>query len=641
MSWLTPLLGILGVVGLIVLIIIYIIKPNYQNKIISSTFVWKLSLKYKKNKIPLNKLRSILLFLCQVLIIATAALILAQPFIASDKVESQRKVLIIDASVSMLSETGDGNRFEKAVDEARAQVLDLLENENAEVSIILATDKPSYLVRQAGPDARSQIMDALDTLVDPSLSTPCTYGTSDIPAAVKLAEEITAYSENVEVVLFTDVDYVDPGQVTVVSVKDIADWNAAILDVRAINDENAYRIEIDVACYGKNRSIRVMCDIAGINGETQSLTLMADVNCDNDAVQTIAFGKIREDSVGAEIVEEVDIYSFDHAYVRIEESDSFDLDNSFYLYGGRKQPLRIQYASTKPNNYFYTSLQVLRNQLSYRWNVEIVKVDPESEPETEGFDFYIFEHMMPKVMPTDGVVLLANPNPDEVPTSAGFRFGAVNGFYEETGLTAGDAHDIMNGITAEAITLTRYFPITSYDGFTPLLYCENDAVLIAKNDPDCKLAVMSFSLNYSNLAVMLEFPLMMYNMVEYYLPSTVTTHIFEVGATVSLGARSETLFVSGPNLETVFTEFPATVDLVNPGVYTVTQTPLSGTEVIENFYVRIPRGESNILAVEDSLANPVFFEAEEDSNLDLLLYLAIALVTLLFAEWWLHTREQY
>ena len=42
MSWLTPLLGILGVIGLIVLIIIYIIKPNYQNKIISSTYVWKI-----------------------------------------------------------------------------------------------------------------------------------------------------------------------------------------------------------------------------------------------------------------------------------------------------------------------------------------------------------------------------------------------------------------------------------------------------------------------------------------------------------------------------------------------------------------------------------------------------------------------
>ena len=428
MSWLTPLLGILGVIGLIVLIIIYIIKPNYQNKIISSTFVWKLSLKYKKNKIPLNKLRSILLFLCQVLVITAAALILAQPFIASDKVESRRKVLIIDASVSMLAETGDGNRFENAVETVRAEVLELLEEENAEVSIILATDKPSFLIQQAGSDAKSQILETLDALVDPAAPTPCTYGAADIPAAVKLAEEITAYSENVEVILYTDVDYVDPGEITVVSVRDINDWNAAILDVRAIEDEHSYRIEIDVACYGKNRSVRVLCDIAGINGETQPLTLIADVNCDNDEIQTITFDKVREDSVGVEITEEVNITAFDQIYVRIEENDSFDLDNSFYLYGGRKLPLRIQYASAMPNNYFYTALQVLRSQLSYRWDVEIVKVDPEKDPATEGFDYYIFEHMMPKIMPTDGVVLLANPDPEQVPATAGFRLGGIKGF---------------------------------------------------------------------------------------------------------------------------------------------------------------------------------------------------------------------
>ena len=396
-----------------------------------------------------------------------------------------------------------------------------------------------------------------------------------------------------------------------------------------------------MACYGKNSSIRVMCDIAGLNSDPRPLTLIADVNCDNDEVQTIAFGKLREDAIGAEIVEEVDIYTYDHIYVRIEENDSFDMDNSFYLYGGRKQPLRIQYASAKPNNYFGTALLVLRNQLSYRWDVEIVQVDPEEEPSAEGFDFYIFEHMMPTIMPTDGVVLLANPDPEQVPTTAGFRMGAIKGFYNETGLTAGDAHPIMKGITAGMISVTRYYPITSADGFTTLLTCEGDPVLIAKNDPDSKLAIMSFSLNYSNLAVMLEFPLMMYNMVEYYMPSTVTTHIFDVGSTVSLGARSETLFVTGPNLEKTFTEFPATVELTNPGVYTVTQTPMSGTEVVENFYVRIPAGESNILSVEDALPTPIFFEAEEESNLDMLLYLAIALVALLFAEWWLHTREQY
>ena len=641
MSWLTPLLGILGVIGLIVLIIIYIIKPNYQNKIISSTFVWKLSLKYKKNKIPLNKLRSILLFLCQVLVITAAALILAQPFIASDKVESRRKVLIIDASVSMLAETGDGNRFENAVETVRAEVLELLEEENAEVSIILATDKPSFLIQQAGSDAKSQILDTLDALVDPAAPTPCTYGAADIPAAVKLAEEITAYSENVEVILYTDVDYVDPGEITVVSVRDINDWNAAILDVRAIEDEHSYRIEIDVACYGKNRSVRVLCDIAGINGETQPLTLIADVNCDNDEIQTITFDKVREDSVGVEITEEVNITAFDQIYVRIEENDSFDLDNSFYLYGGRKLPLRIQYASAMPNNYFYTALQVLRSQLSYRWDVEIVKVEPEKDPATEGFDYYIFEHMMPKIMPTDGVVLLANPDPEQVPATAGFRLGGIKGFYDETPLTAAEAHPIMNGVTAELISVTRYYPITSADGYTTLLTCQGDPVLMAKNDPDSKIALMSFSLNYSNLAVMLEFPLMMYNMVEYYMPSTVTQRVYDVNDSVELGSRSEELYVEGPGIEETVTEFPKTITLNEPGVYTVTQTPISNVQVSDSFFAKVPASESNINSQEDKLENPYFYEKEEDTSVDLLIFFASALVALLFVEWWLHTREQY
>ena len=67
MSLLYPL-GLIALIGIIVLIIIYIIKPNYQTKFVSSTFVWKLSLKYRKKKLPTSRLRNILLIICQVLI---------------------------------------------------------------------------------------------------------------------------------------------------------------------------------------------------------------------------------------------------------------------------------------------------------------------------------------------------------------------------------------------------------------------------------------------------------------------------------------------------------------------------------------------------------------------------------------------
>ena len=62
MSWLAPL-GFLALLSIAVLIVIYIIKPNFQQRMITSTYVWRLSLKYRKKKIPISKLSNILIFL--------------------------------------------------------------------------------------------------------------------------------------------------------------------------------------------------------------------------------------------------------------------------------------------------------------------------------------------------------------------------------------------------------------------------------------------------------------------------------------------------------------------------------------------------------------------------------------------------
>ena len=46
------------------------------------------------------------------------------------------------------------------------------------------------------------------------------------------------------------------------------------------------------------------------------------------------------------------LYSFDTLEVYVTADDSFDEDNSFFLYGGKKPTIRIQYSSSSPNNYF-------------------------------------------------------------------------------------------------------------------------------------------------------------------------------------------------------------------------------------------------------------------------------------------------
>jgi hypothetical protein len=630
MSWLTPL-GFLGLISLIILIIIYLIKPNYQNKIISSTFIWKLSLKYKKKKIPISKLRNILLFLCQVLALTIASLILAQPYIDNSIVNNGEKVLIIDASGSMMANVGGQTRFERAVDAVKEEVDKILEKENGKVSIILADDAPSYVVQQA--NVRTDIMQALDELLDPSLGVACTYGKADIAGAVKLAEEVTAFTPDVEVILFTDMEYVDAGKVKIHSMRDISDWNAAILDVRAIIDENRYRFEIDVACYGKNADIPVYFSIAGVNETSDTMDLQADARCVDGEVQTLMFSIEETEDLK-------DLVTYNYLYVHIEENDTLDYDNSFYLYGGEKLPLRIQYCSSRTNNYFSTAIMVLQDQLKYRWDVEFREVKQDESPALEGFDLYIFEHTMPATLPEDGAVLLVNP--DEVPADAGFRLGSMNNFHHNAQtMLPGEEHPVLKGLHPELITVTEFTTITSFDGFSPVLMCNDSPVLIVKNEPNEKLAVMSFSLNFSNLPLLLEFPMMMYNLIEYYIPSTVTQYVFDVNESIDLGARSEELHVVGNGVDTTITEFPSNLLLVKPGVYTVDQTPISGVDVIENFYVKIPASESNIQGREDVLVNPYLYTDPVEDNTDLILYFAIALVVLLFAEWWLHIREQY
>jgi hypothetical protein len=539
----------------------------------------------------------------------------------------------------MMTEVGGKTRFEHAVSEIREYSEGIIDS-NGRVSIIVADDKAdSYLIQDVDRTRKDELNVALDSLIDIA-DFGCTYGLADIDGAMKLAEDITRYSLGVEVLLWTDTEYIDDGDVTVKPVGDPSDWNAAILDVRAVLVDNSYRFEVDVACYGNvNKDVKVALEVVGMNGEGD-FTFTHDARCEYEKTTTVVFSKTPDEANINECPESVVAYYFENLYVSINEKDSFGYDNSFYLYGGTKLPLRIQYYSLVPNNYFATALMVLRDQLSYRWDIEFVEVKPDEAPAVEGFDLYIYEHVAPSTLPTDGIVLLANPN--MAPGNSGFKLdaGATDPGSDETPLVKGDDHPIMRGVRADKITVSRYTRITSYDGYTPLMYCKESPVLMAKNEPDKKIAVMTFSLNFSNLPILLDFPLMMYNLIEYYSPSTFTDHVFEVNDTVSFDSRSEEVTVVGPSVNETITDFPGTLTPKNPGTYTVTQTPISGKEVKEAIFVHIPASESNIGAEEDSLTGPAFLENDADVRTDLLFYFALALIVLLFAEWWLHSREK-
>ncbi len=654
MTLLTPL-GLLGLISIIVLIIIYIIKPNYQQKMISSTFVWKLSLKYRKKKVPISKLRNILLIICQILILAACSLILSQPSkILKSEVEVPEVIAIIDSSASMRTEYDGDTRFTRALEELIKDTNDVFDK-NGIVTVILANEKPDYLVQGITAQNKKQLENALEPLFDKY--TGCAYGSSDMERAMELCEDIVLKNPATEIYVYTDTEYAYvPENITVIPICDENEWNAAILDAYTEFNEGYYSFCVEVACYGRDQELELYVEVENANAADSNdigttIKFTVPVYCDGDATKKIIFinDDLYEESADTDenvmyyrISEADKIASYQTIFMTLDNDnilgDSLEEDNKFNLYNGQKEVLRIQYASGQTNPFFVAVLDTLRAVYQDRWDIQITELRPNTEAATTGFDLYIFEHTMPRVMPTDGVVFLVNPS--EAPSGSGFTVQDEVKF-SSLSLTEEDGeHPLMKNIIADNITVSRMKRLSYDASYKVLMTCDSLPAMLVKDEGSERVLVMPFSVHYSNLVILKEFPLIIDNMFNLFFPVTVSGSAFEVNENITLNARGQELYVSfGDEEPIMYNQFPATLKVNMPGTYVLTQTTFAGKDIMESIYVKMPAQESDVWAKGEALDNPYTDLTKEDYFKDLLLYVAAALVALLFIEWWLKGQE--
>ena len=666
MTLLLPL-GLLGLLGVVALIIIYIIKPNYQQKFISSTFVWKLSLKYKKKRLPISKLRNILLILCQVLMLISLALILAKPAIVlKEQTDADEVIAIIDASASMRTETDYVTRFEKAVSGVQKLANDVIVNKKGIVSIITAGEKPDFIVHRASGDGISDVDAILKELVEED--TLCTYGNANIDEAIGKCDDILRENPNAKIYLFTDKDYeYPPSTVKIENVSGEEEWNAAILDAAAEMEDNSYVFSVELAVYGIDAELDLTVSVYGVNptstdpdGVTREYK--TTVECFEDNAVTVIFKYYDEDAsqdvetdniIIVPLGESDRAYIFDYANISLDVDDNFPYDNNFSIYGGKKDEIKVLYASPLRNSFVSSMLDILTYRNTDNWDVKYE--DPRLDAETEegylralsdimeegSYDLYIFEHIMPKQMPKNGVVLMINP--DKAPQGAEFAVRGEVTVPNKQSLpltldTEGDP--LLRNVDVEGLTVSKYRMLENISGgYDILASCDGKPVIIARKDGNLQTAVLAFSEHYSNITITLSFPMFILNFFKYYFPDAVDVNSVEVYRPVSINSRSESVNISGYDFDSTLSEFPADITFDVPGSYLISQTTYFNKFLSSMIFVKIPSAESNITAKGDTFESPYYLVDDSEFYKDLLLYLEIAVVALLFAEWILHLRE--
>ncbi len=655
-------LGLLALLTIPVLILIYILKPNFQTKHVSSTHIWQLSLKYKKKRIPINRLRNILIFICQILILTSIALIISRPAIFYDRNTDRSDVIaIIDSSASMYAETDGTTRFHRAVED----VITLSDNIMAEggaMTVILADESPEYLATRTELKNRSVLMDTLEEYLNGDAA--CSYGSADIEGAIKLCEEILAENPAAKIYLYTDTTYgYVPKSIEVVPVMGNEEWNAAILNAEASLEDGYYTLTVEVACYGQGGmalSLDVSVQVNGANSnlssEGQQLTFKQSVDCIDGKTQTIIFrrggGEDMEGFVYNDLQESDSSFtSYQSISITIDERDSFQDDNSYQIYGGRKPIVNVLYSSTNPNPFFTSALDVLRNDFAAWWDIRITEIERKGgllqDPfVTNGFDFYIYEHEVPDPLPSDGVVFLADP--DKAPAGAGFTIVGRQQYQSSMYLSAEEEHPIVRHVVADYISVTRYTMLNYDPAYRVLMSCDTNPLLLVRDEGNVKIVLMPFSVHYSNIVELPEWYVMLYNTMNFFIPGTVKGNSFEVGEQVTVSPRGPSLKVFDANRNELGSyqkeegaiSFTVPLTFAAPGVYNLQQDSYFSGDVSNlNIFVKIPAVESNIWRMEDALAEPVIEQKPDNSIQELLLWVAVALVTLLFIEWLLQALD--
>ena len=205
MTLLMPL-GLLALLGVVALIIIYIIKPNFQKRFVSTTFVWKLSLRYKRKSIPISKLRNVLLFLCQVLVLTICAMIITRPATITKVITDKSEIIaVVDTSASMRTLDNSGlTRFERAIENVRDKGQETFDKGGV-ISVMLAGTKSTYLIQRYSKDNEMEFGVILnETLEENSI---CTYGTADVDQAINECADILEDNPRAKIYLYRDTQF--------------------------------------------------------------------------------------------------------------------------------------------------------------------------------------------------------------------------------------------------------------------------------------------------------------------------------------------------------------------------------------------------------------------------------------------------
>ncbi|MBO5341907.1 MAG: VWA domain-containing protein [Lachnospiraceae bacterium] len=538
-----------------VIIIMYLLKQKAVDTPVSSLFLWREMYRNVEANTPWEKLKKNWLLILQILTLIVLVFALTSPYILSGSVGADHAIIVIDNSAGMNASYDENNtRLQHAVEEAQDYVRSL--KTGTGISIITSNNKATLVLSNS--DDKSQALNELKA-IEP------TYVAGDCTPGIEMVKAMQTQWESVETVCFTD---------TNVSMEQIQGY---IVDMY-VPVENA---GVEYVGHGMNNGkLVVLAKIANYGAEERVM----DVNLYGDD-ELLQIKSVIVPGGESQVVyfDKVD-FAGKALSVEITGQDAIKEDNICYDVLEDEQITKVL-LMTEANVYLEKALMLVDG-------IEITKsndIASFTDFTTQEYDLYIFDGMVPDVLPAEGNMMFMNVECDALYETISPMGGVM---------VATAKHTVTEYLEDLTFGVSSVYALEKPEWAETFLKVGDATVgFIGKKDAQT-VCVMGFDFHNSDLPLKMEFPILVYNMVNECTSSgLIGETVVNAGDTVSvngkLNVKLPTMIMPDGSREELGDYRINYTNTYALGVYEVEQNQ-NGEMVKSAFAVNFPASESKV-----------------------------------------------
>ncbi|MBR6222425.1 MAG: BatA and WFA domain-containing protein [Lachnospiraceae bacterium] len=544
------------------IVLLYVLKQKGKDITVSSTYLWREAIKNTEATTPWEKFKNNILMYLQILTVLFLIAALMAPVLKKGGGDYKEAVIVIDDSASMgYIYKDEVTRLDEAKKRARSYVDSL--NDNCEITLLKTTGGGQVVLSNA-IDKRS-VKQAIDDIKQTAL-------TGDADEAAAIVKSLASNWSRYGVTIFTD---------TPVTLNDLT------ADV------------INLYSEGKNYAVEYVNYGIKENGKLTVLAKIDNFASDDTTIEVNLYGDgqildIKSISVPANSSQVVYFEDIDFRGELIEA----EVNNKDYLADDNKSGCIVTENSGKRVLLVTAGNTFLEKALNSVGRLDVFKTtDLSVIGKNESYDLYIFDSVVPDEFDLPGSVLYINPE--------GAEGLGVEGSIENSLITFSKS-ELSNYLEKAEVGVNHSLIFKRPAWAMGYLNNGDDCCGYYGEDGKRRIVTLGFDIHSSDVALKPEFPMLIYNIVNYTLEAGLTDNCqIMTGEKIKLYSRSDSnMSVKKPDgkvseidkglVSKVYT------DTDMKGVYTVSQETEDGTNE-SLVYASFPVKEESDVAAGESV----------------------------------------